>query len=286
MKQTFLFTLLALLGLSQAAAQEYEYVPFVREGVKWVYNIHNNPVIFEPQSSLPNADYCLNLEMKGDTLINGKTYKAMHKYYGAAISVENDTVPIYLREEDKVVYGIIPNGEYYHDCPVYTLDFGIDEYDGNEFVLYDFRDTHGYWEYIANQAPIYYYDDLGTDTISIGKKRAKCHKLSFAGINRMNYVEGIGLDSSASGFTLNYLMGWAPGLAIFDLSHVIEDGEIIYKGMGYRPGVVSGVDEAVADQSRRPLDENYYDLTGRAVGKEVPTTPGIYIHQGKKICVR
>ena len=107
-----------------------------------------------------------------------------------------------------------------------------------------------------------------------------------AGINRMNYVEGIGLDSSASGFTLNYLMGWAPGLAIFDLSHVIEDGEIIYKGMGYRPGVVSGVDEAVADQSRRPLDENYYDLTGRAVGKDVPTAPGIYIHQGKKICVR
>ena len=34
--------LIALLGMSQAAAQEYEYVPFVREGVKWVY-YYNNP---------------------------------------------------------------------------------------------------------------------------------------------------------------------------------------------------------------------------------------------------
>ena len=38
MKTTkLLFTLLALLGMTQAAAQDYEYVPLVREGVKWVY---------------------------------------------------------------------------------------------------------------------------------------------------------------------------------------------------------------------------------------------------------
>ena len=32
-------------------------------------------------------------------------------------------------------------------------------------------------------------------------------------------------------------------------------------------------------------DGNYYDLTGRCMGTEVPTTPGIYIHNGNKICV-
>ena len=32
MKKTLLITLLALLGLTQTMAQEYEYVPFVREG--------------------------------------------------------------------------------------------------------------------------------------------------------------------------------------------------------------------------------------------------------------
>ena len=39
MKKTLLISFLALLGMTQAVAQEYEYVPFVREGVKWVYYI-------------------------------------------------------------------------------------------------------------------------------------------------------------------------------------------------------------------------------------------------------
>lgn len=43
MKQTII-TIVALLGMAQAVAQEYEYVPFVREGVKWVYSIYNSDV--------------------------------------------------------------------------------------------------------------------------------------------------------------------------------------------------------------------------------------------------
>ena len=35
-EKDIILTILALLGISQAVAQEYEYVPFVREGVKWV----------------------------------------------------------------------------------------------------------------------------------------------------------------------------------------------------------------------------------------------------------
>ena len=42
----------------------------------------------------------------------------------------------------------------------------------------------------------------------------------------------------------------------------------------------------VADVPQRQLDENYYNLMGQPVGKDVPTVPGIYIHQGKKILVR
>ncbi len=33
MKRLLIISMLALLGLTQAVAQEYEYVPFVREGV-------------------------------------------------------------------------------------------------------------------------------------------------------------------------------------------------------------------------------------------------------------
>ena len=69
------------------------------------------------------------------------------------------------------------------------------------------------------------------------------------------------------------------------LSHVIKDGKIIYKGMRYRDGAFDGIDEVAAEQ-RRVVDGNYYDLTGRAMGKDVPTTPGIYIHNGQKIAIQ
>ena len=69
------------------------------------------------------------------------------------------------------------------------------------------------------------------------------------------------------------------------LSHVIKDGKIIYKGLRYRDGAFDGIDEVAAEQ-RCVADGNYYDLMGRPVGKEVPTTPGIYIHNGQKIVVR
>ena len=36
--------LLVLLFSLPGFAQEYEYVPFVREGIKWVYSIYNSDV--------------------------------------------------------------------------------------------------------------------------------------------------------------------------------------------------------------------------------------------------
>lgn len=116
MKTKLLLALLALLGMSQAVAQEYEYVPFVREGVKWVYYYKYNDTFSPTYPDLFSGTVYLNLEIKGDTTINGKVYKKMHKYYGDAINIENDTVPIYLREENKIVYGIVPDGVVHRDC--------------------------------------------------------------------------------------------------------------------------------------------------------------------------
>ena len=79
MKTTkLLFTLLALLGMTQAAAQEYEYVPFVREGVKWVYRIYNDGGFYPTDPSVPEGRTYMKLEFKGDTTINGKIYMAIH----------------------------------------------------------------------------------------------------------------------------------------------------------------------------------------------------------------
>ena len=103
-------------------------------------------------------------------------------------------------------------------------------------------------------------------------------------------VEGIGFDSRDMGDLLTPFTRQPDPNADYQewcgLSHVVKDGQIIYKGMRYREGAFTSIDEAVADRTGRPLDENYYDLMGRPMGKEVPSTPGIYIHNGKKIVVR
>ena len=42
----------------------------------------------------------------------------------------------------------------------------------------------------------------------------------------------------------------------------------------------------MADDKALHADGNYYNLMGQPMGKQLPTTPGIYIHHGKKILVR
>ena len=102
-------------------------------------------------------------------------------------------------------------------------------------------------------------------------------------------VEGIGFDSRDMGDLLTPFTRQPDPTADYQewcgLSHVVKDGKIIYKGMRYREGNLTGIDEAVADCTARPSDPHYYDLMGRAVGTDVPSSPGIYIHQGKKIVV-
>jgi hypothetical protein len=120
-----------------------------------------------------------------------------------------------------------------------------------------------------------------------------CHRWAYVdeqGEPLAYVVEGIGFDSRDMGDLLTPFTRRPDPDADYQewcgLSHVVKDGQIIYKGMRYRHGAFTGIDEVVADKTLRPLDPHYYDLMGRAVGTEVPTEPGIYIHQGKKIVIR
>ena len=224
--------MLALLGITQAAAQDYEYVPFVREGVKWVYFVNNIDDIYGwIDKDLPEARYYLTLELKGDTVINDLSYKAMHKYYGDNINAVNDTIPIYLREDDKVVFGIIPDGKYYPDCPIYNNCSNVNTYNGEEFVIYDFKNPIDYWSgFTFYDHPFYEYQS--TDTIVVGNHAVKRYNGLWSGVD-FQVIEGVGADTQIPGYTLCFFMSY--GMPLFHLSHVIEDGEIIYKGMLYNP---------------------------------------------------
>ena len=240
------------------------------------------------------------LEMKGDTMINGKAYKPVHLYSGESIDESNDTVPVYLREEDKVVYGIIPDERRYWECPVgigtmvENCRFACDNIKaGEEFKLYDFNDPANFYENEVTtwMSPLHYNY---ADTVQVGDRLSKRHSISFNSIadHEEFIIDGIGYvgndDYLPLGTPLNYFYPVSSGMTQVDyrLSHVIEDGKIIYKGMRYRECALDGIDEVVADRAVRPIDGNYYNLMGQPVGTQVPSVPGIYIHQGKKIVVR
>ena len=246
MKRIILISLLALLGMTQAAAQDYEYVPFVREGVKWVYFYNydwGNIFILPPEFA--KGKHYFNLELKGDTLINGKTYKAMHKYSGATINWENDTVPVYLREEDKIVYGIIPDGRKYDICPVGNQIANTDFYNGEEFVLYDFADPVTYWKTNHNLNCPYTlppFSFLSVDTVQLGDKYVKRYKLDMD--QTIFQIDGVGIDAFFNGYTLYpYMVDWVQPKVEFLFSHMIEDGKIIYKGRFFNEAYVGDVNE-------------------------------------------
>ena len=117
----------------------YEYVPFVREGVKWTYSIQEYHYEEDYLTNPARGDNVVyrTLEIKGDTVINGKTYKAVHMCTDDVYSEPKDVVPVYLREEDKMVYGIVPDSTFYDDALVCTTPFCFPQSD----VTYSARNS-------------------------------------------------------------------------------------------------------------------------------------------------
>ena len=275
-KKTSLITLLALLCMTQAVAQTYEYVPFVREGVKWVY-YYDNP--YEPfdDEFIPFGRHYYTLELKGDAVFNGKHYKPMHLYSGTAINVDNDTVPVYLREENKVVYALVPDETFYAECPIgrgclvtYEV-LGCPIEAGQEYILYDFNDPEGFYSA---------YGYSRTDTVRIANKLRKRFMFRDNYYGKSYIIEGIGYATGDSpGEALNYFNYLTTGLqVVYNLSRVIEGDDIVY----WNPS--AAIVEVVADKTLTH-DPNYYNLMGQPVGKDLPTTTGIYIHHRNKICI-
>ena len=293
MKRLLFLSILSLLGILQSFSQEYEYIPFVREGVKWVY-VCDNPYL-DDVLDMPFGLHYYSFEMKGDVLIGDKYYKpVVLTHYldktGQNMEVEIFT-PVYLREEEKVVYAIHPDGIWYAQCPVGYCWYVEAPYSGGlpltatkeEFILYDFNDPMALYNEIVGLGV---NDYIGTSMVTVGGHESKCHHYQTCYSTDDVIIEGIGYDGFM-GFPLFYFELLTTGQQVaYGFSHVVEDDSIIYKGRKYDPGCCVGIDEVVADRTGRPQDENYYDLMGRPVGKEVPSTPGIYIHNGKKIVVR
>ncbi len=299
MKKTLLIALFALLGLALAVAQEDDYLPIVREGVKWV----NEKVIVNNGdtthyyykyefSGYDNDPYYMNL--------NEDINNACYYYTGHHLDVEKDSLIAGLRDRGSVT--CFRNHAYKKNLREGRMMMQFDMFtDGGTVLLFRFGENgcddyyiwlNEFWEYNSGIKAFLTRDNFKmVDPITI--EGTECERYAYIGEDgdTLAYVvEGIGFDSRDMGDLLTPFTRRPDPTADYQewcgLCHVVKDGKVIYKGMRYSPNNMTGIDEVVEDKVSRPQDPRYYDLMGRSLGTDVPTTPGIYIHQGKKIVVR
>ena len=305
MKKTILFLIMCTLGLSQSVAQlkgpddwwewDYsDYMPLVQEGVKWI----NEKVIINHGDT---TSYYYTYEIQGDdTRWHQYSYgnaKLCHYYTGESIDYSNDSIISSLEEWTIIGKDIACFNNWAFERVAREgrniLKRGL--YDGD--LLYRF--FHGYPEMLLlchfftnDQVLPILTEENFTMIEPIEIDGCICNRYAYMKENgdTMCYVvEGIGFDSRNMGDLLTPFTREPDPNADYQeycgLCHVVKDGQIIYKGMRYTPDNMTGINETVADQRPRQYDDNYYNLMGQAMGKVLPTTPGIYIHHGKKICV-
>ena len=205
MKKFYTIMLAALLSGIAAQAQEADYQPLVREGVKWVnhsqYVYSDDEVYFGPVNTY-------TITLRGDTSITSPS--GTHQYK----QVIHSMYPwrnIFMRESEQKVYVL--------DSETY----GPDE----EFLLYDFSDD--------NEAKLYSPEGVETTyvregTVDINGHSCRVYKGNFGWL-----VESVGLVSRCDGDMI--LPRWARvagGEDNYGLDHLEDvDGNIIYKAPWY-----------------------------------------------------
>ena len=301
MKKTIIM-LFALLGIFQAVAQNYDKIPYLTEGVKFV-----NERVIVNNGDTTSMYYTYEIAAITDVTYDETdqpSYEDVYccKYYTSSPAADgNDN--IISRISRKYAVGgdfIVFDNEAYWKIEAEGRNMTCGVGFAESMHLYDF--LYGYenllsgviYRYVSMQEPpreLAEENFVEADPVMIdGRQMQRIAYIDEDGEPLAYIVRGIGFDSYDMGDLLtpftrkpdpdaDYQEWWG-------LSHVVKDGQIIYKGMRYRHGAFTGIDEVATEQPQRPYDPQYYNLMGQPVGKDVPTTPGIYIHNGKKIIVR
>ncbi len=306
MKKKLLFIILAVLGMTQAVAQwdGSDYLPIVREGVKWV----NEKVIINHGDT---TSYYYTYEFNGKDSVGSNDMSAhldnaLYYYTGNSLDTEQDSLIAGLSDGYPYLYevsffrnhaydAVKTEGRNMIELPMYTNGGTRTLYRFGGWGLIDFFLMIQEWTHEFNpEQEVFLTSENFTEVEPIEIEGHSCSRYAYVKENgdTMCYVvEGIGFDSRNMGDLLTPFTREPDPDADYQeycgLCHVVKDGQIIYKGMRYTPDNMTGIDEVAADQRpRRVHDDNYYNLMGQPVGKTLPTTPGIYIHQGKKIVIR
>lgn len=266
MKKILLISILALLGMTQAVAQSDDYLPIVREGVKWV----NEKVIIN-HGDTTRYYYCY--EFSGIDSTEYYTEDIIHACYyytDGTLDVDSDSLIAGLIDRGAVSFYRNNAYERVHTegRTLFSLA-SIMEPMENRTVLYWFSD--GY-------TPIDYYllcqewDEIDppvltranfTEVEPIEIEGHSCSRYAYVKENgdTMCYVvEGIGFDSRNMGDLLTPFTREPDPDADYQeycgLSHVVKDGKIIYKGMRYNPALFEDPGDVNGDGEINIADAN------------------------------
>ena len=308
----FSIIVLAMMGFAGGYAQETEtdYVPIVQEGRKWVY------YQFEPNRSpgnrvetLPNDIYLpITYEFSGDTLVDYTMYKKLYmdRTYILNHEIKREKIMVGLAyETQQCVYA---RSSYYEIPLVGILRRGALSKQNLEYMIYGniipnggidlqlFFDDVPLTKFIREKL----FTFTGTDYIEINGTQRIRYKTSEP---YLNFIEGIGYvqtnfnTGSTATHKSSYLWNFFNLQVVSNnatiLSHVIEDGEVVFKGElyneiqlnAYDPDKPVGENVAVEDLPvDTPADGSgpLYDLQGRVVTNPAP---GIYVRNGQKVVV-
>lgn len=278
----FIISLLMLIGITGVQAQEYEYVPLVREGVQWVFAFLTHSTPSDKCGAWVETFY--TLEFKGDTTINGMKYKNLVYDLSNKVSEPQHGTLAYMRENDKRVYAIVNTDFNNYD---HFMTYGsprIENAGGadGELVIFDFNDLKQF--YLDN--------DLGgineaQDTLINGSMRKFYSETTNP---RLKIIEGIGEDLVGN-FLFPFCTRWVncQKTMTMGLCYVKDaDGNIEYYGRKYEELqdylTITGVNNVKVDN--KPQADIYFNMLGEPVSTTRPTTPGIYIKGCKKIVIK
>ena len=292
---TAILSMLMMALTTKAQEAEYEYVPVVREGVEWGYVFsHSFP---------PGVEY-YRLQLKGDTVINDKTYKRCYAYQTATLDTATATLHGFLREEDKKVY-FIPNPD--EEVSVGWLlmkDQYNSIYGDEERMIYDFNLNEG--DTFDSMLSI---NIMEISFVEVDGKMRKFFHAQDQYYGTYTFLEGTGVVWGYGELAYPFALQPANGSDLhFNFERNVADGRIVYKSEEFddrdptcagqsvaavmqAPAItitVAGKTVTAASSGNGTITATIHDINGRTIATAQSAngsaeidmagfTPGIYI---------
>ncbi len=258
-----------------------EYLPLVREGVRWHCNYN------ESDEDGYSYEWHFYYEFKGDTIINGNVYKKLYRSYtggsdlppfGLQNGYKETTLECSMMEKDKVVYVIYENPHvYYHNDGRFFFDH-------DEEYLEEIQTEYGLMLYDFNQPSELITGHCTIQGVKCNQYATK-YKLWLDEYINLDLIEGFGYKKGVI-YNVMCTLPYPYQPQAFDndgywycTKLTDTNNNVLFQP--YKDFI--GINDVKVDAAKRDL--NYYNLQGQAV--DIKSAPaGIYIHGGKKVVVK